>query len=218
MSPRPKTELPRLENGNDITPGLASMGAGRTGNPGFSTCFAFGNNHHGHNSDSGTGSLRAAITSASSGDTIDFSLAYPATTTLASTLTITQDLTDQRSGPANLVISGNNSVRVFLINGDNRIHLRPDHRERKRLLGGGIHIYSDGTLTVNNSTVSGNIGGNYYDGGQCGGISNGGTLTVTNTLSAPLCLQRRRDLQPCNVNHDRQHPLDNFAFANGGGI
>src|ERR1700730_1839625 len=44
-------------------------------------------------SDGGPGALRDAIASAASGDTIDFSLAYPATITLASTLTINTSLT-----------------------------------------------------------------------------------------------------------------------------
>jgi hypothetical protein len=43
--------------------------------------------------DSGAGSLRSAIASASSGETINFNLTYPATITLSSTLVISTNLT-----------------------------------------------------------------------------------------------------------------------------
>ena len=48
-------------------------------------------------SDSGSGSLRDTIAAAAPGDTINFSLAYPATITLSSTLWITKSVTI--SGP-----------------------------------------------------------------------------------------------------------------------
>src|SRR5260221_674530 len=67
--------------------------------------------------DSGTGSLRAAITSAnnsSGADSITFSLTLPATITLASALPqITDGLTIDGPGPNNLTISGDLKFPVF---------------------------------------------------------------------------------------------------------
>src|SRR5216684_934360 len=65
--------------------------------------------------DSGSGSLRDAVASAASGDTINFNLAYPATITLGSTLTIGTNLTISGPGASNLAISGGGAVRVFSV-------------------------------------------------------------------------------------------------------
>src|SRR5258708_29325091 len=65
--------------------------------------------------DSGLGSLRDAIASAASGDTINFNLTFPATITLSSTLTISTNLTISGPGASNLAISGGGAVRVFSI-------------------------------------------------------------------------------------------------------
>ena len=48
--------------------------------------------------------------------------------------------------------------------------------------GSGGGIYNSGTLTVRNSTLSGNSAIGYHSG--AGGISNSGTLTVSNTIIA----------------------------------
>ncbi len=66
--------------------------------------------------DSSAGSLRDAIATATSGDTINFNVPYPATITLASTLSIcnSQILTISGPGTSQLAISGNNgAVQVF---------------------------------------------------------------------------------------------------------
>lgn len=55
--------------------------------------------------------------------------------------------------------------------------------------GGGIWNYTDATLTVNDSTISGNsaLGSSFYGPGLGGGIANYGTLTLTNsTVSGNL--------------------------------
>jgi hypothetical protein len=55
--------------------------------------------------DSGAGSLRSAISNAASGDTVNFSLSYPATITLTSgTLSIGQNLTISGPGSSSLTI------------------------------------------------------------------------------------------------------------------
>jgi hypothetical protein len=66
--------------------------------------------------DSGAGSLRSAIASASSSDTISFNLTYPATITLSSTLVISTNLTISGPGASNLAIGGKQAVQVFQIN------------------------------------------------------------------------------------------------------
>jgi hypothetical protein len=66
--------------------------------------------------DSGSGSLRNAIGSAGSGDTVNFSLTYPATITLTSgTLSIGRNLTISGQGSSNLTISGNGAFTVVTI-------------------------------------------------------------------------------------------------------
>ncbi len=67
-------------------------------------------------SDSGSGSLRTAIASASSGDTIDFASGVTGTITLTSgPLVIDQSLDIEGPGAGNLTISGNDASQVFVV-------------------------------------------------------------------------------------------------------
>jgi YVTN family beta-propeller protein len=130
--------------------------------------------------DSGPGSLRAAIASASPGDTITFSVT--GTITLASTLTITQDLTIGGPGASSLAISGNNAVQVFSISGGTVTISGVTIENGNAGSGYGGGIYNFGTVTLTNSTLSGNSANG--GGGSGGGIYNYGTVTLTNsTLS-----------------------------------
>jgi len=64
--------------------------------------------------DNGAGTLRNTIAAAGAGDTIRFSLApYPATITLASTLTIAKNLTITGPSSQTVIVSGGGNVRVF---------------------------------------------------------------------------------------------------------
>lgn len=150
-------------------------------------------------SDSGSGSLRDAIAGAASGDTINFNLPYPSTITLASTLTIGKNLNISGPGVSGLAISGNNSVGVFYINPGVIVNISKLTIENGNApFGGGI--YNNGSLTVADSTVTGNSstnGGGIYnyfadlilsnvqltsnsaDSGA--GIFNGGNLTMSNS-------------------------------------
>ncbi len=134
--------------------------------------------------DSGPGSLRAAIASASSGDTISFNLpAYPATISLASTLSITTSLTISGPGAANLAISGNNAVQVLYISSGTTVTITgiaiengsssSESTGNAALQGGGIH--NDGSLTLGQCTLS----GSYSD--QGGAIANTGSATINET-------------------------------------
>ena len=159
--------------------------------------------------DSGTGSLRAALGMAATGDTINFSLTYPATITLTSgSLLVGTDVTISGPGPAKLFISGGGNSTVFSLNGVTAaISGVTVENASSGGFGGGIYNYG-GTLTVSNSTLSGNstilgigVGGGGIDNplgaklmvinstfsgnsapdGYGGAILNDGTLTVINS-------------------------------------
>ncbi len=121
--------------------------------------------------DSGPGSLREAIASAASGDTINFSLSgCPCTITLTSgQLFINKNLTIQGLGANLLAVSGNNTSRVFGIDFGSTVTL-----DGLTIKDGDRGIVNFGTLTVSNSTVSNNSAHN-------GGILSPGTLTVSNS-------------------------------------
>ena len=126
--------------------------------------------------DSGTGSLRAAITSAGAGDTIVFQSGLTGTITLASALpAINANLTIQGPGADSLTISGNNAVTVFTINSGTVSISGLTIANGNSAFGGGI--FNQATLMVTNSTFSGNSAGLYG-----GGIYNvNGTVTVVNS-------------------------------------
>ncbi len=121
--------------------------------------------------DSGPGSLRAAITSAVSGDTIRFSLPASSTITLMSMLTLSSNITINGPGAAQLAISGNHKVPPFLIKNGATDTISGIAVENGSPLG----ISVQGTLTLINSMVSGNAGP------LAGGILNEGTLTLINS-------------------------------------
>jgi len=125
--------------------------------------------------DSGPGSLRDAIATASPGDNINFSVTGTILLTTG-TLTIAQSVTISGPGASSLAISGNNAVQVFMINSDAIVTISGLTVENGAASGGGAGIFNSGTLTVTDSIVSGNS--TDVDGG---GIFNSGTMTVTNT-------------------------------------
>jgi uncharacterized repeat protein (TIGR01451 family) len=135
------------------------------------------------NADSGPGSLRQAIKDACTGSTISFNVTSPITLTTAELL-INKDLTITGPGANVLTVTRSTagatpSFRIFNVaSGAVRISgLTISNGNGGAGFGGGILYGSSSTLTVNNSTISGNSAA----GGA--GISNsaGGTLTVTNS-------------------------------------
>ena len=113
--------------------------------------------------DGGPGSLRQALTDAIADDTINFSVS--GTILLASTLpdiniTLTIDATGQ-----NITISGNNSVQVMRVNTGATLTLEGLTIVHGNGVSGAAAIENVGTLTVTNSTFSGNVGGNPGGGG-----------------------------------------------------
>ena len=144
--------------------------------------------------DSGSGSLRAEIIAAHSGDTIVFSSKLfhsgkMTTIGLASgELDLTKNLTIQGPGAAELTISGyspakgrggiSTDVRVFEVAPDTTVTLSGLAIAHGFADNGG-GILNQGTLTVSGCTVSGNS--SVYEGG---GIYSNGSLTVSGcTLS-----------------------------------
>jgi hypothetical protein len=128
--------------------------------------------------DGGAGSLRQAISSASSGSIIDFAPCLTGTITLTSgTLNIDESLTINGPGANLLTVSGNNALQVFLIGGGTVAISGLDIEHGSASNGGGLQ--NDATLTLSNCTIANNsasVGG--------GGISNGGILTIFNSTIA----------------------------------
>jgi hypothetical protein len=137
-----------------------------------------------NNNDSGSGSLRDAIMNAALGDTIGFSPSLSGQTiTVASPLTISQNLRIIGLGANNLTISGGGTSQVFNISSGtvslSDMTIANGAEDNK----GGGGIQNSGTMTVSNCTLSDNsVLVNAVSGG--GGIANFGTMTVSNcTLS-----------------------------------
>ena len=155
--------------------------------------------------DSGPGTLRSAITNAASGAVITFDPSLSgATITLSNTLAINTNLTiDASALPGGIQINGNGSVQIFIVATNITVFLNSLTITNGYSINDGGGIFNYGTLTLTNCTVSGNsapggLGGgifNYYEGtlalNQCtlsgnsgGGIFNNGLLTLNQcTLS-----------------------------------
>jgi hypothetical protein len=143
------------------------------------------------------GTLRYWLANAASGDTIVFSVT--GTITLDCTdpgdgpLVISQNVTISGPGAANLAISGGlpsaNACQVFVVNPAvtatiSRVTIENGICSSATCLRSGGGIQNRGTLTVSNSTLSGNSGGVYNGNGGGGIFNDGGTLMVSNsTLS-----------------------------------
>ena len=124
--------------------------------------------------DSGPGSLRQTIANASSGDTIVFGVTGMIIL-LRGELVINKNLTINGPGAGSLEISGNSASRVFNISGPFTVAISGVTIKNAHSASDGGGINNSGTLTVTDSTFSGNSAA---DGG---GITNFGTLTVTNS-------------------------------------
>jgi hypothetical protein len=93
------------------------------------------------------------------------------TITLTTTITITTDTTIDGSGQT-VTISGNNMVQVFSVNPGAKLNLNYlTVANGRAVCPTGGGISNNGTLTVSNSTFSSNSGG----------IGNNGTLTVSSS-------------------------------------
>lgn len=119
--------------------------------------------------DTGSGSLRDAVATARSGDTIVFNVTVPIA--LDSPVTIARNLTID--GPA--TVNAGLATELFIVNSGLSVTIRA------LSMGGGFGpgvgcIQNDGALSLVNSNIQGTeaIGGD-------GAISNSGTMTITNS-------------------------------------
>jgi predicted outer membrane repeat protein len=135
------------------------------------------------------GAINAADTSSGVADTINFDLGSSATITLASQL---PDITDSAGltidgGSADITISGNDMVRVFQVNIGAKLALENLTVADGKAVspspnGAGLAITTGSTVTVTDSTFSGNtVEGTGGQASRGGGIISQGTLTVTNS-------------------------------------
>jgi len=129
--------------------------------------------------DNGPGSLRQAVLTAKSGSTITFDPLLRGVIKLVSNLSIDRDLRIRGPGAGNLSIRGSGDFNVLLVEPWASVTISDlaFNGTNQRQKGFGI-IINDGTLTLTNITVFGNI---TYNGG--GGISNRdtGTLFLNNS-------------------------------------
>src|SRR4028118_78629 len=144
-----------------------------------------------NNNDSGPGSLRNAIASAASGDTIKFasSLASKTITLTSGQLFINKNLTIEAGSAGQVTISGNNTSRVILTGEYTNVTLKNliiangrvsgvDPSNEPASAGGGIRTGGLSTLNLVNCQVKNNVAG------MGGGLYTGwrSTTTVTNSL------------------------------------
>ena len=144
-----------------------------------------------NNHDSGPGSLRAAVDTATSGEPINFagSLKGQTITLTSGPLTLGVNLTIDGPGAGELTVSGGNTNGAFVVSPG--VTAKIDMltiADGSAVQGGGIDNF--GTLTVNHCTLSGNtaVGGSgdstTPDAANGGGIANevGASLTLTQSL------------------------------------
>ena len=120
-----------------------------------------------------------AISLASSGDTIGVRAA-----TYTENLTIDISLKVSGSDPTTTIVDGGHAFTVFTISGKANVTLSKltIRNGYKVYIGGGVS--NSGTLTINNSIVSGNTAFNscgQFCGAYGGGIANFGTLVINNS-------------------------------------
>ncbi len=184
MNSSPSTSTKALKG---VWPGLAVLVLTLSALPVFGSTITVTNTN-----DSGPGSLRAAIQNAAAGDTINFSLTYPATITLSTPLELGNNLTISGPDASLLSISGGNSVVVFVTSanfsgffprGPTISGVTIEHGSSN--YGGGIRN-DYGFLTLINSTVSGNS--TSFDGGGIFNYCCSVTL-INSTVSGNSALQ-----------------------------
>jgi len=128
-------------------------------------------------SDSGSGSLRNAVATANSGDTITFNSSLSGQTIVLAggPIMLNQNVVIDASALADgLAISGNNASSIFTDSTNDVVLNDLDLIDGYNINGNGGGIYNGGTLILNNCTIASStaqVGG---------GIYNEGTLTLNN--------------------------------------
>jgi hypothetical protein len=134
--------------------------------------------------DSGPGSLRQALAIANDGDTIDAAGVFGVITLTTGELVVEKSVTINGGGADVLSVDGNATSRIFQIRSGEAViisglTMRNGHDDTT---GGGIDNEGGATLTITNSTLSGNTAGSVGDPAvEGGGILNTGMLTIVNS-------------------------------------
>ncbi|MBK6589387.1 MAG: Ig-like domain repeat protein [Acidobacteria bacterium] len=128
------------------------------------------------NADSGAGSLRQAVIDACPGNTITFQAGVSPVTLTTGQIVINKNLTIDGGTGATVTRSAvAPNFRIFQVNGGTTVELRRlTISNGNEANGGGIS--SNGTLTLRNSTVSGNTASGFG-----GGLFSFGALTITDS-------------------------------------
>jgi hypothetical protein len=138
--------------------------------------------------DSGPGTLRSALTNAASGAVITFDPSLSgATITLSNTLTINTNLTiDASALPGDLQINGNHAVQIFNVASTINVFLNSLTITNGYCTNNGGGIYNNGTLALNQCTLSGNSapGGGGILNYNSRNLNGTATATITNTIVA----------------------------------
>lgn len=127
--------------------------------------------------DNGPGSLRQALVEANDGDTIDATGVSGTITLTSGQLLVDKSVTINGAGAEVLALDGNAISRVFeIVGGAKTVSISGvTIRNGQGGNGGGIENATTVTLTIINSTLSGNAAG------LGGGVFNSGTLTIINS-------------------------------------
>jgi hypothetical protein len=136
--------------------------------------------------DNGLGSLRAALSSAASGDTIAFGFNF-GTIKLVTPLTLTKNVSVNGPNTGFVIISGENSSRVLTINAGIAVTISWIAIQNGSSVLGGC-VLNGGTLTLAHSSVSACKIGNQLGGGITvlpTGTLNLNNTTVTNNFAGP---------------------------------
>ena len=130
--------------------------------------------------DSGTGSLRAAVAAAATGDVIDLSGLSCQAITLASAITSgVADLTVRAGTTQGFAIGGNDTARLFTHMGASRLTLENLALAHGRAADIGGCVMSSANLTLNNVTLDAcTAGGNDVPGARGGAVSAEGDVTL----------------------------------------
>jgi uncharacterized repeat protein (TIGR01451 family) len=173
-----------------------------------------------NNNDNGAGSLRQAISDSSPGDTIDFDSSLDGQSIALTTgeLLIDKNLTMTGPGANALAVNGNHASRVFNISTGVEVTISGLTITNGFSLSDGGGILNDGSVTIINSTLSGNTALNLSDGG---GIYNDGSLRITNsTLGVNTAHSSGGGIYSNggSVTITNSTLSINAAFADGGGI
>ena len=149
--------------------------------------------------DSGAGTLRDTIAASAANDTIIFTTNGTITLT-SGELLLGRSLTIAGPGAMNLTISGNNTYRVFEVASNVTVTisgLTITAGSNTSSTGGG-GVFNQGTLTINNCGILGNVSG------PGGGICNAATVTINNCTIAG------------NISYSQGGGIWNGAFGTGG--